>query len=631
MIATTISAYCAVGENYCIIPSLDDPCPQNCSNEEHCSTLQHSFIQTFSLNASASAPRNITFELMAGEHSLSFAESGFQVSNKDLIKIMSEKATITCSNHSADSGFIFFMNIHTVYIKGIKFVDCQNIIFADMHGELSIQNSIIMNHYQWAASSVNSVSIIKTTFINGYTLQVSASLLVVKQSTFINSTSEPSVQCNGGAINFSGSHSSFFVIEQTTFMNNTASGSKCSGHDIYMRGRGGAVYSSSTRLRISSSRFVGNTATHSGGAVSVGDGFRFGGKSSIEVHNSSFDFNSGGRYAGALYYTYNGDVFINISRFSHNIAGKKGGALYISTSHYFDISILLSETLFSYNRVSEPGGEGGVAYVNDDSSHSRSSASFITIFKSNFTHNIASGNAGVLQTNFTKININESSFDGNRAGRNGGVIDINTNSHTALSLNQSLFSNNRANEDGGVMCIKICKKPAWWEIKSLITIDHESRFVFNTAFESGGVIALLGGWLAVYSTEICCSNRANLGGVIKACNSNITIVQRELFKRSDPTDIQCTLFDSLYAITSNLSTTTNAPLPTPVQTTCKNIHHQNSVLMGFSITLAVLVLMMFTTLICISLYLFNNKVQMRSKVLRDNRSLFVPMNENEST
>ena len=257
----------------------------------------------------------------------------------------------------------------------------------------------------------------------------------------------------------------------------------------------------------------------------------------------------------------------------------------------------IAESNFSYNSVIGQSGDGRVAYIIDTiyRSYRRSS---ISIFQSNFTHNTAPGNAGVLHTNVANLNVKESFFKSNRAGSNGGVFHVNTSLPIYISLNQSLFTSNKAIEDGGMMYAKIKRITSWRDDKIVLNI-YDSNFTFNTAIRSGGIIAIFEGQLDIDKAQICCNNTANFGGVIKACNSEV-MMQEKLFTRDDPMDMQYILYDSLHAI--NSPSTTHPPQPAPITCDNSSIHHSIAALIGIIVLLLVLILVLSTILMCITCY-----------------------------
>lgn len=636
LVFLSITVTYVAGERICIVASQNQPCAASCSSNESCLTLNQYFLREYTRNTSDPSPSNIILELLPGTHSLWLdSVPDYRISSKDSVEIRSDNATIICNN-SATNYIIYYRNISSVLISGIKFIDCRDLFWVDV---LSIEDSIFQRHYSLSTVETSLVNITRTLFINGFTLDISSSTLLIKLSTFINVTTGPhSIPCgDGGAINFRG-HT--IIVEETTFVNNSAIGTYCS-RPTDEQGSGGAMHlrlyysGPNLKVKISSCNFDHNSATFSGGAL-----FVYGG--SLEISNSSFSSSWGGMYAGALYYIHGTSAAkISNSNFTDNIAGMKGGAMYISSSYsYFLVS--LSKSIFSYNSVRDQSGEGGAfTYTN---SFGRSS--YISIFKSKFIQNTAPGNAGALYIiDAPTLVINESSFALNRASGSGGVIHISSDYHIAIAIHQSSFMNNQADEDGGVIYVKSNAIPyvsSQRRNESLIKIDNESNFTFNVAVRSGGIITMYcrRGQLDISTAQICCTNIANLGGIIKVCSLNryrsgdyIDIMtQEELFKRRDPTERQCTLYDSLYANTSSI--TTQAPQqPTPTIMLCDNTSiHRENIFLSLFILFLVLVLILSTILMYVALYLcgvFKHKVGTNSDVT--DRCVYVPMNESETT
>ena len=251
-----------------------------------------------------------------------------------------------------------------------------------------------------------------------------------------------------------------------------------------------------------------------------------------------------------------------------------------------------------------------------------------------FTIIIVPGNAGVLHIrsgDVPTLVIDESSFVHNRAGGSGGVIHISSGNHVVITMNQSLFMNNQADEDGGVIYLKCNATYYWRKDRSLVNIDSKSNFTVNTAIRSGGIFTVYCKkcQLDIQTAQICCSNTANLG-VIKACNSSDILMQEELFSRSDPTDMQCILYGSLYAITSSM--TTPEPSQQPILCDNTSIHPRNTIILSFMILFLVLFLILTIILMCVTFYLcgvLKHKVETKSYV-NDHR-VYIPMNETEDT
>ena len=179
-------AYVA-SERIYIVSSPSQPCPAQSTEEESCFTLQQYFIENFmyTRNKSAPAPSNIILELLSGTHSLLLSNSSFKISDINSVELKSENATIICN--TSDDEFFYFRDVQTVQISGIKFIDCRQVFFHNV-STFYIENSTIQNHYSWYISSVASATIARTSFMNGFTLQVSFTSALIKQSSFINST-----------------------------------------------------------------------------------------------------------------------------------------------------------------------------------------------------------------------------------------------------------------------------------------------------------------------------------------------------------------------------------------------------------------------------------------------------------
>ena len=161
--------------------------------------------------------------------------------------------------------------------------------------------------------------------------------------------------------------------------------------------------------------------------------------------------------------------------------------------------------------------------------------------------------------------------------------------------------------------------------QSVINISNSS-FTVNVAIRSGGIITVTRSQLSITKgAQICCSNTANFGGVIQACDSEIKI-QKDLVIREDPTGSQCILYDSLYAIAKTKQITTYPPKSDG------SSMHLIAVLTGTTTVLCIFVLILSSIITCIVLYFCGvlwNKAGAKSEV--NNAHVYVPMNETEST
>ena len=93
-------------------------------------------------------------------------------------------------------------------------------------------------------------------------------------------------------------------------------------------------------------------------------------------------------------------------------------------------------------------------------------------------------------------------------------------------IRRSRFSENMAGDDGGVMLIG--------RLNCDVSID-ETIFDFNSAGDRGGVVAIIASsmFMEINRTNIF-NNTAQFGGVISACNSQVTLLDDGLFVTVDP-------------------------------------------------------------------------------------------------
>ena len=165
--------YMVLGEKICIKSSPDQPCVAPCSKDVPCLTLCEYFMQEYAQNGTVTdpAPRNVTLELLSGTHSLWLdSVPDYTISDKASVEVRSDNATIICNN----SATIYFQNISVVQISGIKFIDCRYFVF--WANTLSIEDSIIVGHHLWSTVETSLVTIVWSSFINGFTLEIRSTL-----------------------------------------------------------------------------------------------------------------------------------------------------------------------------------------------------------------------------------------------------------------------------------------------------------------------------------------------------------------------------------------------------------------------------------------------------------------------
>ena len=371
-------------------------------------------------------------------------------------------------------------------------------------GSLTVHNSIFRYNIAWDTLGH---------YCSGGAIFVENSSLAISDSTFEHNSARAN---DGGAVcNFNGDP---LVITDCRFESNQAGdrgGALCSTNSttieksFFSNNRanlkeGGAVYSSGTDTAfISESTFIDNTAPSAGGGAIYST-------TDIEISDSTFTSNSA-PYCGVLFVGHNNSISIDTSTFRSNRAtsGIEGGGV----ACIVDSCISVFNSSFRQNSA---GLNGGVFLIE---------GSTIDITSSDFVDNSASHSGGVMYTNAYPSNytITNSNFSGNGAGINGGVMFIGglqNVSGSDVSVNQSSFSCNHATERGGV-----------FDISNNAVLEIHSAYIFN--------------------------NTANQGGVISACDSEVTISGDYGLIRHDDGDKECILYDD-----KNVTTTSTESIQT---------------------------------------------------------------------
>jgi hypothetical protein len=130
--------------------------------------------------------------------------------------------------------------------------------------------------------------------------------------------------------------------------------------------------------------------------------------------------------------------------------------------------------------------------------------------------------------------VNGSLFINNAAAVDGGVFYTYIHASDYI-IRRSQFSENTAGHDGGVMLIG--------RLNCYANID-ETIFEFNSAGDRGGVISMIASslYMEINRTNIF-NNTAQFGGVISACNSQVTLIGDSLIVTVDPLLPFCKLYD----------------------------------------------------------------------------------------
>jgi len=284
----------------------------------------------------------------------------------------------------------------------------------------------------------------------GQTITLASTISIYKNLTIDGSDLNPQVEISGGAaviIFFTGNHTT--VAFQSVILKN-GKGSVGSG--------GGAIFAyGSDALNINDVTFINNTSYDGGAILSYLNGTK------ITITNSEFISNSAQHHGGAIYMK-NGDLTLQSSNLVNNTATSTGGAIilvlgetYLLENNTFTSnsatsggamsivsvpgSVILRKNLFSGNTASLNGGA-----VFEDLDYS---TEYLEIENNTFNANQASNGGAVMVGDL--VSIKNNTFSGNKASQadgNGGA------SITLRSPIDTMMSNNiLANNTGGRECV----------------------------------------------------------------------------------------------------------------------------------------------------------------------------------
>ena len=311
------------------------------------------------------------------------------------------------------------------------------------------------------------------------------------------------------------------IITNSIFINNSAGSTN---------GYGGAVFINEGNANVSGSYFSNNRAGGSGGAITIND------TTNVLVSNTTFTNNTASSGGGGAIYTggterYVGVLLVNISLLNNTFSNSTSaycGVLDVDDPLGYCSAVKIVGNTFTYNRaVGQVAGNnrGGVICVRNAS---------VSVLESQFSHNMAAGDAGVLLVDYeSDITISKCTFDNNTAGINGGVL-YTYFYPTNYTISSSSFTNNQAGGDGGVMFVGRASS----KVKVI-----KSIFSYNSATGRGGAIAIAGSTLHINKASLCKKNTAKLGRVISACKSKVIITNPKIPSAPDPIYSICTLYD----------------------------------------------------------------------------------------
>lgn len=507
----------ASAENLNIVPTPESACRGEFTGEP-CLTLQQ-YV------ANPSLSYNITLELQPGNHHL---EAQVSAVNIDSLTIRAAtEASVSCTL----DGRFYFERLQNLEIRDITLDNCR------------VELQYVTNATFERSSFINFRKIHHRSAVYVSSPSGPVTNLIFKQCTLQNNLR--SCCGHGGAVYV---HRVNVNILNSNFTDNGV-------HSTYSSYHGGALYVLRGQVAISDSYFLNNRvgAVSNGGAAYVTGG-------GVTITDSYFHDNTAGSNGGAVYVT-GGNITVSGSTFTNNTAIAAGGGAIFSNTRYANIS--LTDNTFSYNIAVYCGAldvdefyHPHVDITANTFTHNRATGTLagnntggvicirnasIFFLCNNFSHNLAAGNGGVLTVDESDITVDQSVFDDNTAGDDGGVFHTYFYP-TTYTITNSTFTNNQAGGDGGVMYVG--------RADSLATI-HRSSFSSNRATYRGGVIAIVGSTLDLDGATFF-ENSADLGAVVSACNSNVTISNPNI----DLVRPSCLLFWNLNLTVSTTSQTT---------------------------------------------------------------------------
>lgn len=280
------------------------------------------------------------------------------------------------------------------------------------------------------------------------------------------------------------------TVENTKFIKNEATANNDDG--------GGAMYlGSESTTFITGSTFEGNTSATSGGAI-------------------------GTRYASAGTTNKDASFTISDSTFTNNIATTTGGAI---DTYFYNGSSVVNST-FESNKAAQ----GGAIFNHGDSDATGGTAD-LSISGSTFTGNTADCGGAVYTE--SKLNISQSSFEGNEATTSdgGGAIVIavtNDVANNLVTVTSSTFTGNKANAagaDGGAISIQ----------GGNVHID-DSTFTANESDCAGAIYARIASGDVLITNSTFEGNKASdLGAVANFSKNGIMTIDATTFKNNEAT------------------------------------------------------------------------------------------------
>ena len=289
-------------------------------------------------------------------------------------------------------------------------------------------------------------------------------------------------------------------------------------------GSGGAIYNKNADLNIENNTFENNTAAYGGAIFNDGRGENSTANLNIKdskfINNSSYneDSDSGALTVGDKTYTWNnehyglgsggaivsyGDTTIENSEFTGNTTGGDGGAMYVSGNLTVKNSNFKNNVAKANNKGTTYNYKGNgevekVDYNYDDGyggaiSHGGGN---LTIENSSFEGNVAGGEGGGA-ISAGSANITNSTFISNSTTGSGGAINFDYGQ--SLNITDTDFTNNTAKQ-GGAINAEYKNSMAPVPTVTVTALNKDVKFSGNTA-EKGGDIYIADGTLNLNANQ----------------------------------------------------------------------------------------------------------------------------------
>ena len=570
---------------YHIKSSVDQDCP---TVEHTCVTLSD-FSTNFTTDTN-NDNESVTLIFTPGNHTLESQLRFTNLSNVAMVKsnatMVSQPVIITC-NHGAKFEFI---ELNSLFVVGLTFVGCTGTKVKSVH-TFTLKDSIFEGQNVGTALKLDRVaaSVVGSSFssyggerieylvtccdhwrfIPYHTiLRVGGAIIASHSRLDIDNSDFQLNMADIGGVIYS-EHQNNISITNSNFTYSSANFVSPMYYDsmfYYCFCGGGVLQSdSSSSIYISNSQFIGNSASESGGVVSV---VNYGGvNSDISItitNNSTFTNNRAGEHGGVVS-VYSGDtsnsnmtLTISDCDIMNNIAAYGGVVSVLQYSYDSsdeDIIITVTDSDFTNNTASWGGVFDVEVFRYRGAVHPPVTAT-LAIAHSKFIHNTANFILGggvihvyihsEIQSATVVVNISDHSiFSDNKAiGSSGGVIGAlghGPGSSLTVYIADSEIKHNKVYNGGGVVSIETRSSSSGFSADlvftgckfignqanhgSVVNIEVEgdnyfhsyvtqSEFCNNTATNDGGVLHLVGGDNVVIIDSKFIGNRAsNRGGV----------------------------------------------------------------------------------------------------------------------